>query len=80
MKMNGEQKITVSLTSFPEAIPYAVQAIRSVLGGSLLPDRVVLYLDINRISGVVAVNVNKGGLRELKRTVEQQTEDADDSC
>lgn len=42
--------------------------------------QVVLYLDINRISSVVAINVNKGGLRELKWTVEQQTEDADDSC
>ena len=53
MKMNGEQKITVSLTSFPEAIPYAVQAIRSVLGGSLLPDRVVLYLDSQKFPGEV---------------------------
>lgn len=38
-------KIIVSLTSFPEAIPYAVQAIKSVLRGTLLPDKVVLYLD-----------------------------------
>lgn len=51
--MNGEQKITVSLTSFPEAIPYAVQAIRSVLRGSLLPDRVVLYLDSQKFPGEV---------------------------
>lgn len=43
--MTGKSEITVSLTSFPEALPYAVQAIRSVLDGSMLPDRIVLYLD-----------------------------------
>ncbi|MDE6316463.1 MAG: glycosyltransferase [Muribaculaceae bacterium] len=41
--MNKPQLI-VSLTSFPKAINYATQAIRSILDGSLLPDRVVLYL------------------------------------
>lgn len=46
--MNGTQKIIVSLTSFPAAIPYAVQAIRSVLKGSLPPDKVVLYLDTQK--------------------------------
>ena len=35
--MSNQQKIIVSLTSFPEAIPYAVQAIRSVLKGSYTP-------------------------------------------
>ncbi|MBE6288523.1 MAG: glycosyltransferase [Mediterranea massiliensis] len=44
-KEEVQEKIIVSLTSFPEAIPYAVQAIRSVLRGSLLPEKVVLYLD-----------------------------------
>lgn len=39
------QKVVVSMTSFPAAIPYAVQAIRSVLAGSVLPDKMVLYLD-----------------------------------
>ena len=43
--MNNEQKIIVSLTSFPAALPYAVQAIRSVLEGTVQPDKVVLYLD-----------------------------------
>ncbi len=46
--MNSKRKIIVSLTSFPEAIPYAVKAIRSILEGSLLPDKVVLYLDTQR--------------------------------
>lgn len=47
------KKIIVSLTSFPAAIPYAVQAIRSVLEGSLLPDRIVLYLDTQKFPGGV---------------------------
>lgn len=51
--MNDKPKIIVSLTSFPAAIPYAVQAIRSVLGGSLLPDKLVLYLDTDKFPGEV---------------------------
>lgn len=43
--MHHKQQIIVSLTSFPAAIPYAVQAIRSLLNGSVLPDKIVLYLD-----------------------------------
>ena len=35
----------VSMTSFPAAIPYAAQAVRFILEGSMLPDKVVLYLD-----------------------------------
>jgi len=42
--MNNNQQVVVSMTSFPAAIPYAEQAIRSVLEGSVLPDRFVLYL------------------------------------
>ena len=41
-------QVIVSLTSFPAAIPYAVEAIRSVLKGSVLPDKVVLYLDTQK--------------------------------
>ena len=51
--MDDKQKIIVSLTSFPAAIPYAVQAIRSVLAGSLLPDKIVLYLDTQKFPGGV---------------------------
>lgn len=36
--------VVVSMTSFPQAIPYAVQAIRSLLNGSVVPDKLVLYL------------------------------------
>ena len=52
--MNGKERIIVSLTSFPAAIPYAVQAIRSILKGSLLPDKIVLYLDTQKfLDGVL---------------------------
>lgn len=47
-RMNHPQKTIVSLTSFPAAIPYAVQAIRSILKGTILPDRIVLYLDTQK--------------------------------
>lgn len=48
-----KEQVIVSLTSFPAAIPYAVQAIRSILDGSLLPDRIVLYLDTQKFPGEV---------------------------
>lgn len=41
----SRQQVIVSLTSFPSALPYAAQAIRSVLRDSLLSDKIVLYLD-----------------------------------
>ena len=47
-KSTDQKRIIVSLTSFPQAIPYAVQAIRSILTGSLLPDKIVLYLDTQK--------------------------------
>lgn len=50
---NRDERIIVSLTSFPEAIPYAVQAIRSILKGTLLPDKIVLYLDTQKFPGEV---------------------------
>lgn len=40
----GQKKVIVSLTSFPAAIPLAVQAIQSILDGSVKPDKVILYL------------------------------------
>jgi hypothetical protein len=38
----------VSLTSFPAAIPYATDAIKSILAGNTLPDKVVLYLTFSQ--------------------------------
>jgi hypothetical protein len=46
--MNDKPQIIVSLTSFPAAIPYAVQAIQSVLNGSMQPDKIVFYLDTQK--------------------------------
>lgn len=39
-----KQQVIVSMTSFPAAIPYALQAVQSILNGSVLPDKLVLYL------------------------------------
>lgn len=39
-----KHQVVVSLTSFPAAITYAEQAIKSVLNGSVLPDKLILYL------------------------------------
>lgn len=39
------------MTSFPAAISYAAQAIQSILNGSVLPDKVVLYLTLSRFGG-----------------------------
>ena len=43
-----EQQVIVSMTSFPAAIPYAAQAIRSILKGSVLPDKLILYLTFSQ--------------------------------
>lgn len=40
--------VVVSLTSFPAAIPYAIQAVQSILNGSVLPDKLVLYLTFSQ--------------------------------
>lgn len=39
-----DKQVIISLTSFPQAIPYAVQSIQSVLNGTVKPDKIVLYL------------------------------------
>lgn len=43
-----KQQVIVSLTSFPAAIPYAAKAVQSILNGSVLPDKVVLYLTFSQ--------------------------------
>lgn len=43
-----KEKVIVSMTSFPAAIPYAAQAVRSILNGSVCPDKVVLYLTFSQ--------------------------------
>ena len=44
MELVLKPRVIVSLTSFPGAIHLAADAIRSILEGSVLPDKVVLYL------------------------------------
>lgn len=44
----SKQQIIVSLTSFPAVIPYAAQAVQSILNGSVLPDKVILYLTFSQ--------------------------------
>lgn len=41
-------QVVVSLTSFPQAIPFAAKAVRSILNGSVLPDKLVLYLTFSQ--------------------------------
>lgn len=43
-----KQQVVVSMTSFPAAISYAEQAIRSILDGSVLPDKLILYLTFSQ--------------------------------
>jgi hypothetical protein len=44
-------KVVVSLTSFPAAVHLVPAAVRSILAGSVLPDRVVLYLAEEQFPG-----------------------------
>ena len=46
--MLKQKKVIVSLTSFPAAITYATDAIKSILKGSTLPDKLVLYLTFSQ--------------------------------
>lgn len=57
------KQVVVSMTSFPAAISYAVQAVRSILNGSVLPDKLVLYLTFEQFG-------EKGIPEELKSLAE----------
>ena len=43
--------VVVSMTSFPAAIGYAEQAVQYLLNGSVLPDKLVLYLTLSQFEG-----------------------------
>lgn len=45
-----KEQVVISMTSFPAAIPYAVQAIQSILKGSVLPDKLILYLTFSQFA------------------------------
>lgn len=49
MVSNGiSPEVVVSMTSFPAAIQYAEKAILSLLQGSVIPDRLILYLTFSQ--------------------------------
>lgn len=48
--MIEKQQVVVAMTSFPAAIPYAAQAIESLLKGSVLPDKLILYLTFSQFA------------------------------
>lgn len=43
-----KQQVVVSMTSFPKAISFAAQAVHSLLNGSVLPDKLILYLTFSQ--------------------------------
>ena len=43
---NNNPQVIISMTSFPAAITIAEQAIRSLLKGSVLPDKLILYVTL----------------------------------
>lgn len=47
----SKQQVVVTMTSFPAAIPYAAEAVRSLLRGSVLPDKLILYLTFSQFTG-----------------------------
>lgn len=51
MVMSSKDRVIVSLTSFPAAIKYVVPTVKSILAGSVLPDKVVLYVTISQFEG-----------------------------
>ncbi len=58
------EEIVVSLTSFPAAIEYAILAVKSILRGNLLPDKLILYLTFDQFKQC-------GIPEELKRLEEE---------
>ncbi len=44
----NKQQVIVSMTSFPAAITYATKTIRYILKGSVLPEKLVLYLTFSQ--------------------------------
>lgn len=47
--MDGrKERVIVSMTSFPAAISYVIPTVKSLLAGSVLPDKLVLYLTFSQ--------------------------------
>jgi len=49
-KSAKKEQIIVTLTSFPAAILYATQAVKSVLKSTVMPDKIVLYLTYSQFA------------------------------
>ena len=69
--MFKQKKVIVSLTSFPAAINYAKDAIKSILVGNTLPDKVVLYITFSqfkdsKIPSELVTLVNNDPLFEIR--------------
>lgn len=47
-----KEQTIVSLTSFPAAIPYVIPTVKSLLRGSVLPDKIVLYLTFSQFGEI----------------------------
>lgn len=47
-KKTKKEEVILSMTSFPGAIDYSPKAIKSLLNGTLLPDKFVLYLTFSQ--------------------------------
>ena len=45
-----KQQVVISMTSFPAAIKFAEQAVRSLLNGSVLPDKLILYVTLSQFA------------------------------
>lgn len=61
---NTKTQIIVSLTSFPAAIRFVLPAVKSILAGTELPDRIVLYLTYSQFGGEEGIPQD---LRDLAR-------------
>jgi hypothetical protein len=75
-KLQQKQQVVVSMTSFPAAIPYAVRAVQSILNGSVLPDKVILYLTFSQFpNGEIPENLKL--LSERNKIFEVRNYDRD---
>lgn len=60
----GREQVVISMTSFPAAIVYAEQAVRSLLQGHTLPDKIVLYLTFEQFGGADGIPASLKQLAE----------------
>lgn len=71
-----EEQVIISMTSFPAAIGFAIQAIKSLLKGSVLPDKLVLYLTLSMF-GVKGVPEELSELEETNPIFEIHNHEQD---